>query len=149
MSANNLSHRIKVYYPVVNMLIGGIVKVLMNYTLIPVWGVDAAPIATAVCYGIIAVLNLIGIVYMLKVKINIVDLIIKALCAALVMGAAVSAVYNFFSAFLPGSRLVTIAAIGVGVIVYAVAVILVKGLRRDDVLNLPKGEKIAKILHIR
>lgn len=136
----------KVYYPVVNMLIGGIVKVLMNYTLIPVWGVDAAPIATAVCYGIIAVLNLIGIVYMLKVKINIVDLIIKPLCAALVMGAAVSAVYNFLSAFLPGSRLVTIAAIGVGVIVYAVAVILVKGLRRDDVLNLPKGEKIAGIL---
>lgn len=136
----------KVYYPVINMLIGGIVKVFMNYTLIPVWGIDAAPIATAACYGIIAALNLACIVRMLKVKINIMDLVIKPLCAALVMGAAVSVVYNVLSLLLPGSRLVTIAAIGVGMVVYAVAVILVRVLKRDDVLNLPKGEKIAGLL---
>lgn len=136
----------KVYYPVINMLIGGIVKVFMNYTLIPVWGIDAAPIATAACYGIIAVLNLVCIVRMLKAKINIIDLVIKPLCAALVMGAVVSVVYNALSNLLPGSKLVTIAAIGVGVVVYAVAVILVKALKRDDVLNLPKGEKIAGLL---
>ncbi len=136
----------KVYYPVFNMLIGGIVKVFMNYTLIPFWGIDAAPIATAVCYGTIAMLNLVCIVRMLKAKINIMDLVIKPLCAALVMGAVVSVAYNALSALLPGSRLVTIAAIGIGVVVYAVAVILVKALKRDDVLNLPKGEKIAGLL---
>ncbi len=136
----------KVYYPVFNMLIGGIVKVFMNYTLIPVWGIDAAPIATATCYGIIAVLNLVCIVRMLKAKINIMDLVIKPMCAALVMGAVVSVAYNALSKLLPGSRLVTIAAIGVGVVVYAIAVIFVKGLKREDVLNLPKGEKIAGLL---
>ncbi len=136
----------KVYYPVFNMLIGGVVKVFMNYTLIPVWGIDAAPIATAACYGMIAVLNLVCIVRMLKAKINIIDLVIKPMCAALVMGAVVSVVYNALSVLLPGSRLVTIAAIGVGVMVYAVAVILVKALKRDDVLNLPKGEKIAGLM---
>ena len=136
----------KVYYPVINMLIGGVVKVLMNYFLIPVWGIDAAPIATATCYGIIAVLNLVCIVWKLKVKIKITDLFIKPLCAALVMGAAVALFYNAVSGIMPGSKLVTLASIGVGVVVYLIAALLVKAIKREDILNMPKGEKLAAIM---
>lgn len=136
----------KVYYPVVSMLVGGVVKIVMNYTLIPLWGIDAAPIATTACYGIIALLNLFCIICKLKVKINIADLIIKPLCAALIMGAVTLVFYNFASGLMPGSRLMTIAAIGVGVVIYVMAIIIVKGLKREDVLNMPKGEKIANIL---
>ncbi len=136
----------KVYYPVVNMLVGGIVKVVMNYALIPVWGIDAAPIATTACYGTIALLNCICIAFILKVKINVIDMLIKPLCAALVMGAVTIVFYNMLSEFMPGSRLVTLAAIAVGAVVYLVAVIAVKGIKREDVLNMPKGEKIAGIL---
>jgi len=136
----------KVYYPVVNMLVGGIVKVLMNYTLIPLWGIDAAPIATTACYGIIALLNCLCIAFILKVKINIVDMLIKPLCAALVMGAVTLMFYNMVSGFMPGSRIVTIASIAVGAVIYLVSVIVIKGVKREDVLNMPKGEKIAGIL---
>lgn len=136
----------KVYFPVINMLVGGVVKVLMNYMLIPVWGIDAAPIATAVCYGIIASLNLVCIVCILKVKISIPDLFVKPLCAALVMGAAVVLFYNFASGFMPGSKLVTIAAIGIGAFVYLIAALLVRAIKKDDVLNLPKGEKLAALM---
>ena len=136
----------KVYYPVVNMLVGGIVKVVMNHALIPVWGIDAAPIATSACYGTIALLNCICIVRILKVKINIIDMLIKPLCSALVMGAATIVFYNALSGFMPGSRLITLAAIAVGAVVYLVAIIVIKGIKREDVLNMPKGEKIAGIL---
>ena len=136
----------KVYYPVINMLIGGVVKVLMNYFLIPVWGIDAAPIATAVCYGIIALLNLGCIMFILKVKINFADLFIKPLCAALVMGAVVAVFYNFMWGVLPESKLVSVAAIGVGAVVYLIAVLLIRAVKRDDVLNMPKGEKIAALM---
>ncbi len=136
----------KVYYPVFNMLIGGVVKVLMNYTLIPVWGIDAAPLATTACYGIIAVLNFFCITYKLKVKINPFDMVLRPLCASVVMGAVVAVLYRSISGIIPFSRIVTIAAIGVGAIVYLVAVLLVKALDRDDVLNLPKGEKIAALM---
>lgn len=136
----------KVYYPVFNMLIGGVVKVLMNYTLIPVWGIDAVPLATTACYGIIAVLNFFCIMYILKVKINPFDMILRPLCASVVMGAVVAVLYRSISGIIPFSRIVTIAAIGIGAIVYLVAVLLVKALDREDVLNLPKGEKIAALM---
>lgn len=136
----------KVYYPVVNMLVGGIVKVVMNYALIPVWGIDAAPVATTACYGTIALLNCICIALKLKVKINVIDMLVKPLCAALVMGAATIVFYNMLSGFMSGSRLVTLAAIAVGAVVYLLAVFAVKGIKREDVMNMPMGEKIATIL---
>lgn len=136
----------KVYYPVVNMLIGGIVKVAMNYMLIPVWGIDAAPIATTVCYGIIALLNIICIIRMLKVKISLSYMVIRPFAASAIMGAVVLIVYNALDKILPGSRIITIAAIGVGVFAYVAALLLVKGLKKEDVLNLPKGAKIADIM---
>ncbi len=136
----------KVYYPVVSMLVGGVVKVVMNYTLIPIWGIDAAPIATTACYGIIALLNCCCIVFRLKVKLDVISMLIKPLCAALVMGAVTIAFYNMMSGLLPESRLVTLASIAVGAVIYLVAVIAIKGVKREDVLNMPKGEKIAGIL---
>ncbi len=136
----------KVYYPVVNMLVGGIVKVLMNYTLIPVLGIDAAPIATTACYGTIALLNCFCIVFILKVRINVVDMLIKPLCAALVMGAVTLAFYNMISNFMPSSRLITLCSIAIGAVVYLGAVLVIKGVKREDVLNMPMGEKIVGIL---
>ena len=47
------------------------------------------------------------------------------------------------------SRLILCGApIAVGVIVYCVGVVLFKAITREDCLLLPKGEKIAKILHL-
>jgi len=42
-----------------------------------------------------------------------------------------------------------IVAIGVGVIVYGVMTIITRAITIDDMLLLPKGEKIAKLLHIK
>ncbi len=136
----------KVYIPVINMLVGGVAKVLMNYMLIPVWGIDAAPIATTVCYGIIAVLNIIYIISKLKVKISFNYMVLKPLMAAIIMGAAVLLAYNTFDKIMPGSRIVTIVTIGIGAAAYLAGLIIVRGINREDILNLPKGEKIAGIM---
>ena len=42
-----------------------------------------------------------------------------------------------------------VAGIGAGVAVYAVLVIALRLLRAEDVKSLPKGEKIAKLLHLK
>lgn len=136
----------RVYYPVVNMLIGGVVKVTMNYLLIPVWGIDAAPIATGVCYGIIAFLNIFCIVHKLKVKLSFVYTVLKPLCAATVMGAAVVLAYKLISGFAIGSRVATVTVIAVGVVVYLAAIIALKGIKKEDVLNMPKGDRLADIM---
>ena len=44
------------------------------------------------------------------------------------------------------SRLTTILAVCCGGGFYAIAILLLKGIVKDDVLMLPKGEKIAKVL---
>ncbi len=136
----------KVYVPVVNMLIGGIAKVLMNYMMIPVWGIDAAPIATTVCYGIIAVLNIVCIMKMLKVRLNFNYMVIKPFAACTIMGAAVVLAHGALDRLMPESRLVTIASIGAGAVVYLLALIMVKGIKEEDILNLPKGKTVANIM---
>ncbi len=136
----------KVYVPVVNMLIGGIAKVLMNYVLIPIWGIDAAPIATTVCYGIIAVLNIVCIINMLKVKLNFNYMVIRPLVAAVIMGAAVLLAYNALDRLMPASRLVTILSIGIGAVVYLAGLIIVRGIKEEDILNLPKGQSVVGIM---
>ena len=136
----------RVYYPVVNMLIGGAVKVAMNYTFIPVWGIDGAPIATNACYAVIALLNIICIVRILKAKFSITDMVIKPLCASLIMGATAAAVYNVLSGVTGGSRICVLAAIAAGGIIYIFAALALRAFRREDILNMPKGEKIEKIL---
>ena len=135
----------KVYYPVINMLIGGALKVLMNYMLIPVWGIDAAPIATTACYGLIALLNVICIVRILKVKLSVIYMVVKPVLASLIMGAVVLVVYGALNRIMPASRIVTLFSIAVGAGAYLFALIFVRCLKKEDLLNLPKGEKIVEI----
>ena len=76
--------------PVVNMFIGGIVKVVINYNLVAVPGIniDGAPIGTLVCYFVIAVMNMYWIVRVTKCRFGIVDFLLKPLLAGGIMGAA-------------------------------------------------------------
>ncbi len=132
----------KVYYPVFSMIAGGAAKVLINYFLIPVVGIDGAPIATIACYGIIALINVICIIKVVKIRFNAVDTVIKPLFAALVMGGVLLALVNA----LGTGKIVTVLSIGIGVAVYMLAAFAVKAIKREDVLILPKGEKIAGLL---
>ena len=132
----------RVYIPVINMVIGGIVKVLVNYFCIPYLGIDGAPVGTGVCYTIIAVLNVRAIIKASGVKINWNDFLIKPIFAALIMSAA-----GFvLSTFIPISKALCIVEIAICGIVYFASIILVKALKKEDVLNLPKGEKLVAIL---
>jgi len=44
------------------------------------------------------------------------------------------------------SALCTAAGIGVGVIVYLIALLKTKTIRSEEICNLPKGEKLASVL---
>ena len=41
------------------------------------------------------------------------------------------------------------AAIIVGVVVYAALVVLTRAITRDDLLHIPKGDKLAKLLRVK
>ena len=71
----------------------------------------------------------------------------KPMVAAGVMGMAVWAAYGLVSRFM-GNTLSTMAAICVGVVVYAVLVVALKAISREDLSLMPKGDKIARLLRL-
>lgn len=145
----------KVYHPVVNMIIGGAAKVLFNITAIPYLGIDGAPLGTFICYFIIACLNMAAIVKYAGIKFRLGSFVLRPLAAALIMG-----VFGFvFAKFITGGDFLTssdinawlkrIAIFGelcICVVVYFFTVFAVKAVSKEDIMNLPKGEKIAALL---
>ncbi|MEG2669970.1 MAG: polysaccharide biosynthesis C-terminal domain-containing protein, partial [Oscillospiraceae bacterium] len=132
----------KVYYPVINMLIGGVAKVLFNYIAIPYLGIDAAPIGTNICYFVIAVLNMCCIIKVTGLHFKWLDFIIKPIAAALIMGA----VGFVMSTFISLGRITTILELGICAIIYFIAIFAVKAIKEEDILNLPKGEKLLGVI---
>ena len=145
----------KVYLPVINMIIGGIAKVLVNFFCIPYLGIDGAPVGTFICYTIIAVLNITQIIRHAKIKFRLSAFLLKPLFAALIMGGVgfVLGIFVTGPGFLENAavniwlrRLLIAAELGVCALTYLFAVFAVKAIAREDILRLPKGEKIAAVL---
>lgn len=136
----------KVYVPVWHMIIGGVAKVIINYFLvaIPSVNITGAPIGTNVCYIIILVLNIISIKKYSSVKLKVSEFVFKPLVCVVTMGAVVMVLYGLLSSF--GMVISTILSIGAGAVVYFVMVLLTKSISYQDVLMLPKGEKIAELM---
>lgn len=145
----------KVYLPIITMLIGGTVKVIINYALVghPDINIKGAPIGTLVCYALVAVINLAIVYRMLEKKPNYLAIFFKPVLASAVMGASAWASYGLLSRVLTGgygaTALATVGAIGIAVVVYFVLVLALRIITAEDLSMVPKGEKLAKLLRIR
>ena len=141
--------------PVINMAVGGVVKLIINYVLVgnPAINIVGVPIGTVSCYLCISILNLIAMNRVIQEPPHMVRNTVKPLLSALIMGAVVLAVYLGLSRMVgldstTGKLILCAVPVVVGVVVYAVCVIKLKAITREDCLLLPKGEKIAKLLRL-
>ena len=136
--------------PVINMLIGGVVKIIVNYILIarPEINIMGAPIGTLCCYVTIAALNLIVMRRVVTTRPRVLSTIVKPILASAAMGLAAFMSYDVAATYLP-QKIACLAAICVAAAVYFVFVIVLRAITKDDCMLLPKGEKIAKLLRIR
>ena len=137
--------------PVLNMFIGGVLKLVAVYILTgnPHIGILGTPIGTLMCYIVISVLNIISIRHVVSNSPRFLKNMSKALAAALIMGACVWVSWFALVHAGVGSNLILCALpVLVGVIVYFAAVYYLKVLTREDCLLLPKGKKIARFLHL-
>ena len=152
--------------PVMVMLMGGVLKIVNNYNLVaqPSVGIYGAPFGNVVCFGLSMALDLIIISRVIPGRPSYIPLFAKPAIASAVMGLGAWATYGLGSKVLvgagilcapetmeltrAGNALVTMGAIGVAVIIYGVLVIALKAISKDDLMLMPKGQKIAKILHL-
>ena len=142
--------------PVYLMLIGASIKLLMNFTLvgIPEINIKGAPIGSISCYIFIVLVSLVILYRRAKIKPDIVTTFLKPLFAAILCALSAWAVNGLLTSLLHSdsrgvSALITVVAILAAVVVYTFVILLIKGMTKDDILMLPKGEKIANILEKR
>ncbi len=135
--------------PLKSVAIGSVVKIILNYVLIgnPKININGAVWSTMVCYVVMLSINFVSLIKVTKVKLDVSSVFLKPLISATVCG--ITAFYaNVLLADKIGlsSKLSTLVSICVGAAFYAAVLLLLKGVARDDVEMLPKGEKIAKAL---
>ena len=133
--------------PIVIMVAGCAAKLIVNNFMVRHVGAVGAAVGTLVCYVIVAVLELLLIKRVIPSPPEYTRVFAKPMVAAGVMGMAVWAAYGLVSRFM-GNTLSTMAAICVGVVVYAVLVVVLKAISREDLSLMPKGDKIARLLRL-
>lgn len=135
--------------PVLAVVAGGVVKVVVNYLLVgdPALNIKGAPVGTLTCFVVVALLDVVIIRRMVPSPPSFIRAMAKPLLASVVMGAAAWGVCGLASRYV-GARLGCLVGIAVGVAVYAVLVVALKMLSKDDLALMPKGDKIAKFLRI-
>ena len=144
----------KVHLPIYTMLIGGAVKVGINYVLVgnPDVNIKGAPIGTLACYALIAVINLAIVHRLLEKKPNYLAIFAKPVIASAIMGAAARASHGLLGRFLYGGymkeSLCTMLAVGIAVVVYLILVITMGMITKEDLRMVPHGAKLAKLLRL-
>ena len=137
--------------PVVNMFIAGIMRLVVVYMLTgnPNIGIVGTPIGAMLCFLCIAVLNVFSMRRVMKDPPAIVKNLVKPFAAAAIMGIFVRGALYLLQMLGITSRLILCGLpVAVGVVVYVIAAVLCKASTREDCLLLPKGAKIAKLLHL-
>ncbi|MCI9415315.1 MAG: polysaccharide biosynthesis protein [Clostridiales bacterium] len=133
--------------PVKVVLVGGAIKLALNLILIlqPSINIMGSAYSTLVCYVVMVFISLIALRRVVGVRMRWRTVFLKPLISALCCGAAAWAANGLLSRAIPG-KLATVAAVCIAGLVYIVVLLLAQALTKEDVLMLPKGQKIAQIL---
>lgn len=136
--------------PVVNMAVGGVVKIGISYFLsgIPEINVMGSAISTVVSYFVIVVMNLIAIRQSMPSMDSLMATAAPMVAASALMGVVSYGAYLGLSQLL-APRWALLPAIVVAIAVYAVCAVLFRAVSYEDVCMLPKGELIARLLRVK
>jgi len=122
--------------PMYTLMVGVAVKIVLNYTLTAIPGVNihAAPISSLVCYTVSLVPNLYYTLKYTGMPFDWQGCLARPLAASLGMGLAVWGL----KALLPAGRLTTMVLVAAGVAVFAVLAVVFKAVSKDDLKGLKR-----------
>ena len=138
--------------PLVSSLLGLAAKIAATWFFVgnPRLNIYGAPLGTLCCYLVMLTTNLLFMARHMARPMNLWRILGRPGLSAALMGAAAWGVYRvlYGTAGLP--NLVAFgAAVCAGVVVYVVAVIAFRAITLEDMKLFPRGERLAKLLHIR
>ncbi|MDO5327118.1 MAG: polysaccharide biosynthesis protein [Clostridia bacterium] len=125
--------------PMYTLIIGVVLKIALNYTLVRIPGIDihGAPWASLLCYTASMIPNLYFVTKYTGYRLNVLEVIVKPFACAALMGGVVWAIWRFAfgdPGHLNGFVLTAgiLLCVGVGVIVYAVAALKSGAISKED-----------------
>lgn len=136
------------FYQVLWIVIGSaIVKILLNIVLIKssLRGFGAL-YGTLGYYIIIVLLCYYYIRKYTKFKLNVVHTYIKPLIASCVMGVFSWVGYKVVHSLIHSNAMATLGSVIIGIFMYVIVMIVLKAFSRDELMILPKHDKIIEIM---
>lgn len=136
----------RIILPVRNFLIGALVKVVLSGVWTPRLGINGAAYATAAGFLVAALLNVVYVERILGRTLKTRGMVVKPLMAAMAMAGVIWLLRAPLLRFGHAS-IVTFALIGIGVVTYGLVLVLVGGVRRQEIEFIPKlGRPLAALL---
>ncbi len=143
--------------PLKGLVVGAVIKFVCNYVLVgnARININGAPIGSIACYCFVTIFCLVSLIKVSKVKLNYISIFLKPTVAGVLSGAAAWVTYSLMGRVLPqgditsrlnGTTMSALVSVVAAVIIYVVALLLIKGISEDDLEMIPKGKKIAKVL---
>lgn len=133
--------------PVGNFVWGALLKIALTALWTPAFGIKGAAYATAVGFGLAAILNLIGVQRTLGRTLQVSAMLLKPLGASLSMGAALLLLRLLWAPGRVNGGSATLVLILIGVVAYLLFSLLFGAVRREDLESVPRvGSRIATLL---
>ena len=134
--------------PVFNLFIGFVLKVasLLALMNIPQINIQGAAVSTVVCYAFAGIADTIYVIRRAKLRLGLVDVLLKPVLSSGVMGFVVFMIYSFMQD-LEHQALSTLTAVAVGVFAYGVMAIYFRFFTREELAYIPGGQRIRKLMY--
>ena len=134
--------------PVAGAILGAITKVILNAVLIriPSINVLGAVLSTTGCYLVAAVFDVIMLSRKTGTRFDFMGSFLKPVIGSIAMAAGTLGSYHLFFMLLGSNTIATLLAICVAIAVYGLVMLLIKGIVEEDLLAVPGGGKLIRIL---
>ncbi|HJV47541.1 MAG TPA: polysaccharide biosynthesis protein [Bacillota bacterium] len=144
----------RVILPARNLLIGVILKVTLNFILIPSFGITGAAIATVASYGLATLFNLYAVIQSTGARIDLGSFFFKPVISVIVMALAVWLVENTCMDLLFGIitnyriyySIVALISVIIGGLIYGICLLLSGSISKAEMALIPKANKFIPIL---
>ncbi len=132
--------------PVFNLLIAFIFKVITLVTLMPIphINIQGAAVSTVVLYAFAGLADTFYALRSAKVRLKILNVLVKPLLCTAAMGVSVYFVYGGLASH---GKIAVVAAIGAGMAVYLLLCLLLRVFSEAELTMIPGGRKLRKIMY--
>ena len=121
--------------PVINLLIGCIIKIILTWVLVPMeqFNIYGAVIASFSAYAVVSILNIVTMKFTLRVKLNLYKILIKPAYASTIMMLFVLISYNIIYKNTTSNGISCLISIFLGMIIYMILIIVFKVFNVEEI----------------